>query len=555
MLRSFLPLFIISAFCLSSAFATDFTTERVVLNWVKKDIVPGDSLLIQGHVSSTDSTKQAYSRYVYVEVVNPEDSILTHQMCRLDSAGDFTLNLKTAAWWEQDMYYVRAYTRLMQNFSPACFGIRPLPIGIDTALYNPLPALPTEQPLRRLEILHRDNRLLWSINLDALSMPLESLKLYGFSDETGLEEIDIPRQGRGVIDLSQMTHGRLLHLFLLNSAGTLLDEGTVALPPIGEERFPAEELCDMVGHTQPDSLLLCDSKALGRWLQGARFVRFNISDVLNGQFSFSHPCEQQMTIRGRLMPPHSKKPIRHGTVTAMNFKTKETFTADTDDDGHYAIAVNDYADGAQFFVSAKNNRKDDNYGFYIYNISDDPFPAVSIPYRLHCANALTSKHREQRTDGNNKGFIQLGEANIHAKRRVPEFRPDLGKYMVGNYLSLRDHADEFPTMLQAIERIWRVRVTMVEDGKYALKTTRGIDTMQESDVGVMLDGMLISATELLYMCPFEIEDVEYLLPGQALKYGHFVGGLLYVRTAQLPSTVNQERRAKGVWIRPLGLTC
>lgn len=111
------------------AMAIDFRTERIFITTQASEYAPGDSIDVSGIVLSSDSAFFPYSRYLYMEVMNHNDSVLLRQKLSCDSRGKFHHRFQADLLWQPDIYYIRAYTRLMQNFNTQTFPIVPVQIG------------------------------------------------------------------------------------------------------------------------------------------------------------------------------------------------------------------------------------------------------------------------------------------------------------------------------------------------------------------------------------------------------------------------------------------
>ena len=109
--------------------ATDYRTERIFIAPTGSEYRPGDSITVVGQIVATDSVKTPFSRYLYVEIFDRKDSVLLRKKLRTNGQGQFMARLQASPIWEPDIYYLRAYTRLMQNFSPKAFPVVPLQIG------------------------------------------------------------------------------------------------------------------------------------------------------------------------------------------------------------------------------------------------------------------------------------------------------------------------------------------------------------------------------------------------------------------------------------------
>ena len=109
---------------------TDFRSEQIYLNLQQKECLPGDTLLLEGQVTSIASDRfLPYSNYLYIECFNEKDSVLVRQKVSCKGNGYFSTHLPTEYEWPVGVYYLRAYTRLMQNFSHDSFAQQPFLIG------------------------------------------------------------------------------------------------------------------------------------------------------------------------------------------------------------------------------------------------------------------------------------------------------------------------------------------------------------------------------------------------------------------------------------------
>jgi len=109
---------------------TDFRSEQIYLNLLQKECLAGDTLRLEGQVTSLASDRfLPYSNYLYIECFNEKDSVLVRQKVSCKENGYFSTHLPTEYEWPVGVYYLRAYTRLMQNFSYESFAQQPFLIG------------------------------------------------------------------------------------------------------------------------------------------------------------------------------------------------------------------------------------------------------------------------------------------------------------------------------------------------------------------------------------------------------------------------------------------
>ena len=109
---------------------TDFRSEQIYLNLHQTSYQPGDTLLLEGQVTCMAEDRfLPYSNYLYIECFNRKDSVLVRQKVSCKDNGYFSTYLPTEYEWPADVYYLRAYTRLMQNFSYDSFAQQPFLLG------------------------------------------------------------------------------------------------------------------------------------------------------------------------------------------------------------------------------------------------------------------------------------------------------------------------------------------------------------------------------------------------------------------------------------------
>ena len=109
--------------------AIDYRTERIFIAPTGSEYRPGDSITVVGQIIATDSVKTPFSKYLYIEIFDRKDSVLLRKKLRSNEQGQFMARLQASPVWESDIYYLRAYTGLMLNFSPKTFPVVPLQIG------------------------------------------------------------------------------------------------------------------------------------------------------------------------------------------------------------------------------------------------------------------------------------------------------------------------------------------------------------------------------------------------------------------------------------------
>lgn len=113
-------------------FGEAYYTEYAYIGPEYRSYAIGDTIYAEGTIVSSNTKQiQPYSRYVYIELVNSSDSVLIRQKVACHANGSFRAAVPSEYQWPADLYYLRAYTRLMQNFNPENIPLTPLMIGKD----------------------------------------------------------------------------------------------------------------------------------------------------------------------------------------------------------------------------------------------------------------------------------------------------------------------------------------------------------------------------------------------------------------------------------------
>lgn len=107
--------------------ACQYVTEKIFLASDRMNYNLGDTLSLFGQICPTDTL--SYSRYLYVELITQQDSVLLRNKLKSDDRGRFSAKLPVETYWKQGTYHLRAYTRLMQNFNPLSFPSYSIQIG------------------------------------------------------------------------------------------------------------------------------------------------------------------------------------------------------------------------------------------------------------------------------------------------------------------------------------------------------------------------------------------------------------------------------------------
>ncbi|HEV7330321.1 MAG TPA: hypothetical protein VGN63_04715 [Flavisolibacter sp.] len=112
-----------------AAYAADFPQEKVVLQFSKPAYLAGETIFYKAYVLS-GYEPSSLSTNLYVEFYDGAKNRLDSQIVYLHhGSGDGSFNLPASL--AEDVYYIRAYTRWMLNFSNDLQYLKPVPV------YNP----------------------------------------------------------------------------------------------------------------------------------------------------------------------------------------------------------------------------------------------------------------------------------------------------------------------------------------------------------------------------------------------------------------------------------
>ena len=121
---------------ISDAFkiVTNAPQEKVFLHTDKPYYFQGDTIWIKGYLTGAITHKMnSFSRNLYIELVDKADKLIIRQLVeRLDDS--FIASMPISVEQPEGDYYLRAYTKWMQNFSPDFMYVQNLQINHNSAL-------------------------------------------------------------------------------------------------------------------------------------------------------------------------------------------------------------------------------------------------------------------------------------------------------------------------------------------------------------------------------------------------------------------------------------
>lgn len=115
---------------LSAQLPSDFRTEQIFLCPAKTVWASSDTIEAEGMVTCDAAHRwKPYSRYLYVELIDSNDSLLLRNKIRCADNGFFKTSIPPGYAVTSGVYYLRAYTNMMRSFSMESFAVQPLLIN------------------------------------------------------------------------------------------------------------------------------------------------------------------------------------------------------------------------------------------------------------------------------------------------------------------------------------------------------------------------------------------------------------------------------------------
>ena len=123
-------MFLLGFVGVSAQLPHDFRSEQIFLGTARTGWAVNDTIHADGVVTClANKDFKPYSRYLYIELLNSADSVIVRQKVACNEFGSFHAGIPTLSVYDEGVYYLRAYTNLMRNFSGESFAMQPVLIG------------------------------------------------------------------------------------------------------------------------------------------------------------------------------------------------------------------------------------------------------------------------------------------------------------------------------------------------------------------------------------------------------------------------------------------
>lgn len=541
-------------------------TIRFIID--KEAYQPFDTIKIRGLVICPETQQLSeLSGYAYVELIDTCARVRRRQKVKCRK-GLFSCRLPLDSAGNDELLFVRAYTRFMENFSHRSFPLRMIRKR-QTSVY-PV-RIKEEETIFPLQLRYKEGVLVYRCMAEnkrdyqlhvftgkgpvrsyALSSEREgvirveeksSLPVNCFVTETETDRIVFYQKMYPVLQKDSLTLFSHLPDEMPVASKTL----TLALPPSSSgvywlvywERMHWKAANDRESRGRSDGISPVNSLPL----RTGRAYR----ELLEGRYGYKVLPETVLTMEGNVSG--KKKLPPGGMLTAFDARSGRMYACDLEPDGSYRMGVDDYPEGSEFFLQVA----DAAGKTYKYQIRPgaEPERPVCLPkweWRAGLPSLADTVHSQW-----------IPEIYIDRKRKQSLPDRSLGK---SRRLTADDIADRLYTRLEDIyDDLAGVKLCYDEaDGGFSrpfLSTRRGASTLSGGRLMVLLDGHKIDseAEDIRYLIDVsELESVEYVPPAQANLYGAgSLDGVMVLKTKG-PASLKEKADSQGLLYRPLGIT-
>lgn len=541
-------------------------TIRFIID--KEVYQPFDTIKIRGLVICPETQQLSeLSGYAYVELIDTCARVRRRQKVKCRK-GLFSCRLPLDSAGNDELLFVRAYTRFMENFSPESFPLRMIRKR-QTSVY-PV-RIKEEETIFPLQLRYKEGVLVYrcmaedkrdyQLHVSAGKGPVRSYALSSeregvirveeksslpvncFVTETETDRIVFYQKMYPVLQKDSLTLFSHLPDEMPVASKTL----TLALPPSSSGVYWLVYWERMHWKTPNDG----ERRGRIDWVSPVNSLPLRTGrafcELLEGRYGYKVLPETVLTMEGKV--DGMKKLPPGGMLMAFDSQRGLLYDCDLQPDGSYRMGVDDYSEGTEFFLQV-TDAAGKTYKCEIRPAGEPEMPVCLPKWRwVAFSPSLADTVRSQ----------WIPEIYIDKKRRQSRSERPLGK---SRRLTADDIADRLYTRLEDIyDDLAGVKLCYDEaDGGFSrpfLSTRRGASTLGGGRLMVLLDGHKIDSEveDIRYLIDVsEVESVEYVPPAQANLYGAgSLDGVVVLKTKN-PASLKEKADSHGVLYRPLGIT-
>lgn len=537
-----------------------------------------DTLHIEGILLNPEQrTLSRLSNYCYVEIMDKTAKVLDRIKIRCHNSR-FSCSFPLDSISIQGNYFVRAYTRYMQNFSPSVYPIQIFSVEVPQNVFIPI----YKHPSFPFQLRYKDGILLYKFNKD------ESNKAYNLTiaaEDGSMETLSLVKHPEGYLKITNNPSLNLLNCFVTDTfTDSIVFQQYI---PIHENK----DLLQMIGTHSTNyandsvSIILTKSKysahalayilrkedrpyqyLLANQLNRLPSVKSSVyKQMIKGNFS---PCflpEQVLSISGYVKKEYAG-PLKSGIITAFDSQHGYHYDSDIKADGSFIMGVDDYPAGTIFYLQAFNTKGKNNY--YEITLNADILPDLYLP-PCHKKQAI-SKETQMSIDTTDMHWFPEVTVKARTTKRIP---PSTSKFFKNRYFEAKDLEQSSYTDLKPIfEQMIGIRIVYTKEGEPYLISTRGSSLLEKEEeegegeekngtdtsrqgIKIRIDGIWDDRKDLFHLVDVsDIASIEYISPSRANIYGP--GNMMGAIEIKTKSASKRRYSAKslGTLYEPFGLT-
>lgn len=535
-----------------------------------------DTLHIEGMLLNPEQRSLSrLSNYCYVEIMDKTAKVLDRIKIRCHNSR-FSCSFPLDPISIQGNYFVRAYTRYMQNFSPSVYPIQIFSVGVPQNVFIPT----CKYPSFPFQLRYKDGILLYKLNKD------ESNKAYNLTiaaEDGSMETLSLAEHPEGYLKITNETSLNLLNCFVTD---------TVTDSIVFRQYIPIHESKDSLHMTVSDStgyvnenivITLSKSKysahalayiirkkdkpyhyLLSNRLNYLPSVKGSVyKQIIKGDFSPHFLPEQVLSLSGSVKKEYAG-PLTSGIITAFDSQQGYHYDSDIKANGSFVMGVDDYPSGTIFYLQAFNQKGKSNY--YEITLNADTLPDVYLPPLLR--NPIISKDTQISIDTTDMNWLPEITVKAHIIKQIP---PSTNKFFKNRYFEAKDLEQSSYTDLKPIfEQMIGVRIVYTKEGEPYLISTRGSSLFDKEEedkeegkevdvphpgIRIRIDGIWDDRRDIFHLVNVsDIASIEYISPSRANIYGPGnMMGAIEIKTKSI-SKGHHPVKSMGKLYKPFGLT-
>ncbi|WP_455668697.1 hypothetical protein [Phocaeicola sp.] len=537
-----------------------------------------DTLHIEGILLNPEQRSlSCLSNYCYVEIMDKTAKILDRIKIRCHDS-HFTCSFPLDSISTKGNYFVRVYTRYMQNFSPSVYPIQVFSVGTPQNVFIPADT----HALFPFQLRYKNGILLYKLN------KAESNKAYDLTiaaEDGSMETLSLAEHPESCLKITNGTSLNLLNCFVTDiSTDSIVFQQYI---PIHENEDSLQMiLTDSTGYVNDSiAITLAKSNYSSHVLayiihKEDRFYQYLLSKQLNrppsvkssvyrqmikGNFYPRFLPEQVLSISGNVKKEYAG-PLKSGIITAFDSQQGYHYDSDIKADGSFIMGVDDYPVGTTFYLQAFNGKGKSNY--YEITLDTDIFPDLYLP-PLHGKPTIS---KDMQTSIDTTDIHWIPEVMVKA-RSIKKTPPSTSKFFKNRYFEAKDLEQSSYTDLRPIfEQMIGIRIVYTEEGEPYLISTRGSSLFEKEEekkeeekedgtgasrqgIRIRIDGIWDDRKDLFHLVNVsDIASIEYIPPSRANIYGPGnMMGAIDIKTKSA-SKGHYSAKALGILYEPFGLT-